>query len=254
MLVCNMHPTVLHEDSTLTSGDFPAMVRQYLQKTILGGCPVVYHTGPCGNQSPRRVARANTFAEAQRLGEAMGASAAAAIETIRYERHIAVSCRQAFADLSLREFPSEADAEAGMRRAEDRFQRLQRSSAEHGEVRTAECDWFGAEETLALARAARSGKLQTAAAECLPAEIQMIRLGPWTFVGWQGEAFVEFALEVERIHSDTYVISLANGELQGYLVTAETVAERGYEASNALFRSPDSGNLLVQQTLGLLKT
>ena len=30
MMICSMHPTVLHEDSTLVSGDFPAMTRQYL--------------------------------------------------------------------------------------------------------------------------------------------------------------------------------------------------------------------------------
>ena len=253
MLVCSMHPTVLHEDSTLISGDFPAMMRQYLQRTVLHGCPVVCHTGPCGNQSPRRAARANTFAEAQRLGEALGASVAAAIETIRYEDQIAVSCRQAFVDLPLREFPTEAEAEAGLRLAKERFEQLRRNGAEHGAVRTAECDWFGAEETLALARAARSGKLQTAAAECMPAEIQVICLGRWAFVGWQGEVFVEFALEVRRNHTDAYVISLANGELQGYLVTAEAVNEHGYEASNALFRSPNSGGLLVQRTLDLLR-
>jgi hypothetical protein len=254
MLICNMHPTVLHEDSTLVSGDFPAMVRQYLQRTVLDGCPVVYHTGPCGNQSPRRVTRSNTFAEAQRLGEAMGASVAAAIKNICYEDQIAVWCKQAFVDLPLREFPTEAEAEAGLRQAKTRFEQLQRDRAEHGLVRTAECDWFGAEETLALARAAQSGKLQAAAVECMPVEIQAIRLGRWTFVGWQGEVFVEFGLQVRQSHPDAYIISLANGELQGYLVTADAVAEHGYEASNALFRSPDSGNLLVQRTLDLLRT
>jgi hypothetical protein len=73
-------------------------------------------------------------------------------------------------------------------------------------------------------------------------------------VGWQGEVFVEFGLQVRQSHPDAYIISLANGELQGYLVTADAVAEHGYEASNALFRSPDSGNLLVQRTLDLLRT
>jgi neutral ceramidase len=34
MVVCSMHPTVLHEDSTLISGDFPAMTRQYLQQHV----------------------------------------------------------------------------------------------------------------------------------------------------------------------------------------------------------------------------
>jgi hypothetical protein len=64
MLVCSMHPTVLHEDSTLVSGDFSGLARRHLQATTLGNCPVLWHTGPCGNQSPRHVTRVNTFAEA----------------------------------------------------------------------------------------------------------------------------------------------------------------------------------------------
>ena len=47
MIVCSMHPTVLHEDSTLISGDFPAMTRRYLQEHVLGmDCPVLCHIGP----------------------------------------------------------------------------------------------------------------------------------------------------------------------------------------------------------------
>ncbi|RKX72049.1 MAG: hypothetical protein DRP60_14305, partial [Spirochaetes bacterium] len=73
MLVYSMHPTVLHEDSTLISGDFPSFTREYLQNTFLGGpCPVLYNTGPEGNQSPRHVTSSNTFSEAKRLGEMLG--------------------------------------------------------------------------------------------------------------------------------------------------------------------------------------
>ena len=47
MVVCSMHPTVLHEDSTLISGDFPAMTRQYLQEHVLGmDCPGALPHGP----------------------------------------------------------------------------------------------------------------------------------------------------------------------------------------------------------------
>jgi hypothetical protein len=68
MVVCSMHPTVLHEDSTLISGDFPVMARRYLQEHVLGGdCPILYHMGFSGNQSPRHVTRSNTFDEAARL-------------------------------------------------------------------------------------------------------------------------------------------------------------------------------------------
>jgi hypothetical protein len=45
---------------------------------------------------------------------------------------------------------------------------------------------------------------------------------------------------------------MSNGELQGYLVTEEALAEGGYEASNALFKSPDGANILMDLAAELL--
>ena len=134
---------------------------------------------------------------------------------------------------------------------ERRLDELRASGAERGDVRTAECAVFGAEETVCLARAAARGELQAAARECLPAEIQLISLGKWTFIAWPGEVFAEFALRVRDWDPNTFVITLANGELQGYLVTREAVEQNVYEASNAVFASPESGEILVRKTLSL---
>jgi hypothetical protein len=77
-------------------------------------------------------------------------------------------------------------------------------------------------------------------------------IGSWTFVGWPGEIFVEYALAVKGEARDTYVISLANGELQGYITTEAAATEGGYEAANAIF-APQSGQVLVETTLRLLR-
>ena len=119
-------------------------------------------------------------------------------------------------------------------------------------LRTAECDLFGADETVTLAIAAADGRLNEATRECLPAEIQAIRVGSRQFVAWPGEVFVEFAQELQRLVPETILITLANGELQGYLVTEEAIAHSCYESANAIFASPDSGNLLVAATQKLL--
>ena len=253
MYVCSMHPTVLHEDSKLVSADFPGLTRQYVQEHVVGAaCPILHHTGPAGNQSPRHVTKGNTFAEAERLGNILGRSIEQALGSIAYEPEIALDCAQRFVELPLRTFPSVDEASANLDRTFKRLESLRGGDGPRTETRTAECDWFGAQETLTLARAAVSGRLEQIAATCLPAEVQAIRVGPWTFVGWPGEMFVEFGLAVKQHRSDAFVISLANGETQGYMVTAEAVAEGGYEASNSLFRNPDSGNLLVATTLALL--
>jgi hypothetical protein len=253
MLVCSMHPTVLHEDSKLVSADFPGQARLYLQQHALGAdCPVVYHTGPAGNQSPRHVVRSQTFAEAARLGEILGRAVEQVLPAISFRSDLPIRCLTDHVELPRRAFPSVPDAEKRLDRAVRRFEELRRGGAPRVEVRTAECDFFGAEETLTLARAAQDGRLDAAAHSCLPAEVQVFRVGPWAFVGWPGECFVEYALEVKARDPSAFIISLANGEFQGYIVTEEAAAEGGYEASNALFDGPRSGRLLVETALKLL--
>jgi hypothetical protein len=253
MVVCSMHPSVLHEDSTLVSGDFPAMARRYLQKQVLGtDCPVLCQIGPSGNQSPRHITRSNTFDEAERLGGLLGQSIAKAIDTATYASEIALGCSRKLIKLPSREFPTVEEAQKQLDRAVERLETLRRSGINGPQVRTAECDWFGAEETLTLARASASGRLREAIASVMPAEISLMRIGPWSFAGWPGEAFVEFPLQVKSACPTCYVIALANGELQGYIVTEEAVRQGWYEASNALFSSPESGIALVRTTLELL--
>jgi hypothetical protein len=255
MMVCSMHPTVLHEDSTLTSGDFPAMARQYLQQNVLGrDCPVVYHTGPCGNQSPRHVTRANTFAEAQRLGHMLGESVARALASIQYRGDVVLGCRRQLVDLPTRAMLSLEQAQRRLQEAAGKLESLRRSGADPRVVRTAECDWFGAEEGLTLARAAAAGRIQQVVASVLPAEVMLMRIGPWSLVGWPGEIFVDYALMVKSRRRQCYVISMANGELQGYLASQEAVRQQTYEAQNSLFASPQAPMLLVEKTLELLSS
>lgn len=254
MVVCSMHPTVLHEDSTLVSGDFPAMARLYLQERVWGRpCPVVWLTGPCGDQSPRHVTRGNTFDEARRLGTLLGQSIERAIRSVTYRTDVTLAVDSATVDLPRRDLPPPALAREIVERAAAHLDRLRSSAAPRAAIRTAECDLFGAEENLCLAMAAADGRLEAVAGSVMPAEIVALRVGPWTFVGWPGEAYVEFALAVKACRPDCFIISLANGELQGYLVTENAVRRNSYEALNAIFASPASGNVLVRTTIDLLQ-
>ncbi|MBN1912595.1 MAG: neutral/alkaline non-lysosomal ceramidase N-terminal domain-containing protein [Pirellulales bacterium] len=254
MVVSAMHPTVLHEDSTLVSADFPGSTRRIIRESIAGAdCPIVWHTGPCGDQSPRHVTRENTFAEADRLGHELAENITTALGQVDYRETIRLSSTGAEVLLPLRQLPNVQEARASLELRRVNFERLRDSQAPPATVRAAEVDWFGAEETLALAQAAQEGRLKRFAEACMPAEIQVFRIGPWTFVGWPGEIFVEFGLRVARQSENTYVISLANGELQGYLVTEDAIRAGSYEANNALFESPASGDLLVEKTLELLR-
>jgi len=251
MLVYSMHPTVLHEDSTLVSADFPGATRKILQDRL--HCPVLYHTGPAGNQSPRHVTRSNTFEEAERLGGILAATVLDAVTGAPFSRHCHIRSCSRFLDLPRRTLPTVQQSTARCYELRHRLEFLKSSGAPREHIRTAEVDWFGAEEDLTLAQAAEEGRLEKFYNASLPAEIQLIEIGRWAFLGWQGEVFVEYSLEVKQNCRDTYVISLANGELQGYLVTQAAAQEGAYEAANSLF-SPEAGSLLVAASLDLVES
>jgi neutral ceramidase len=253
MFVNPVHPTVLHEDSTLVSGDFPALCREYLRRRVLGeDCPVLCPLGAAGNQSPRYVVRANTFAEAERLGGLLGTSIERALSTAGFSPSFDLRCETATVELPPRQLPTVDDAAFALKQAQHRLAELREVGTAPATIRSAECALFGAEETLALVNAAAGEALHRAQQSCMPAEIQAIDFGGWTLVGWPGEVFVEFAQQVMQKYPRTYVVTLANGELQGYLVTAEAVRQKCYEAGNAVFASPTSGERLVDATLNLL--
>ena len=253
MVVCAMHPTVLHEDSLVISGDFPGFTRRFLHDGVLPPtCGFLFHNGASGNQSPRHVTRGNTLAEARRLGEILGRSVRGAISQMEFSSRIPVACGHGFVEMSPRKFVAEAEAVEGLRVARERLARLRAEGALRHEVRTAECDLFGAEETVELTRAAADGRIEAAVAACSPAEIQVVRLGSRTFAAWPGEFFVEYALAVKASEPSSHVITMANGELQGYIVTAESAARGDYEAGNAIF-SPENGERVVAETLRLIR-
>lgn len=251
MTVC-VHPTILHQDSKLVSADFPGHARKWIKKE-LGDIPIIQHTGPAGNQSPRHIARANTVEEADRLGALLAESVLRGIKKTYYTTDIELKCSGSSMELPINNFPSPEDAERNNREKIAKLAAMREKNADPHETRTAECDWFGAERKVMLAKMKASGELEKLAKpHSMPAEVQMMRIGEWTFVAWPGEIFVEFALELMKKSQNTYAIAYANGETQGYLVTKEAVEEGGYEASIAIFKSPDSPEMLLKETLKLI--
>lgn len=254
MLVCSMHPTVLHEDSTLYSGDFPHYTRNLLQKEVLGkDCPVVYFTGTAGNQSPRHVTKTNTFEEAKRIGGLVSKSIISKLSgDVSYVSEISISTAQEFVDLPKRKFPSVESSKHNRTKAKKLFENLKKTSKIPQEIRTAEVNWFGAEELFYLSTLAELNKLDEYYSMCLPAEIQAVKVGSWKFVAWPGEIFVEYGLELKKHFEDVFMITYANGELQGYITTKEAYEKGFYEAGNSFF-DYRAGEILMEKTINLLK-
>ena len=255
-LIYSMHPTVMHEDSRLVSADFPYYTREFLKAHIGPELTVLYHNGPEGNQSPRYHVKAQTFAEARRLGELLGASVAASLDILRDDDFTAdpvLDARLGQVELPRRTFPSVEEAERSLAGYRARFEELKRSGAPHGPVRTAECDVFGAEETAYLAACQENGLLDTVMAHYTPIDVQAICIGDSCLLGFPGELFVEYSLEAKRrADCRVFPVTLVNGDAQGYIVTHETIEQGYYESNNRVFE-PEAGDILVEVGLTLLR-
>lgn len=253
-VIYGMHPTILHEDSTLVSADFPYYTRRHLAEQAGKDIPVLYHTAPCGNQSPRRFVNGQTFAEAERLGRKLGTAAWQALARLGasdWQTEAALAARLTQVKLPRNTIRPREEAERLLADYRARYAQLQRDGAPRTEIRTAECAVFGAEGALELAQANDDGTLAARLIDYTPADLQCLHIGGTDIIGLPGECFTEYGLAIKgKARRRTFVISLANGDLQGYIVTPEAAAAGGYEATNAVF-APEAGSVLVETALAL---
>ncbi len=254
-IIYGMHPTVMHEDSTLVSADFPFYTRLHLQEHLGKDLPVSYYMAPSGNQSTRYYVEDQTFAEAERLGRKLGRAVAAAIDDLRDADFVA-ECSLVAAVKEIvpirRPIASLADAKKLLDEYNEEYSRLQREGAERPKVRTAECAVFGAEGTVSLAKSEKLGDIQKEIDEGRPFQVQVLKIADVCVVGVSGEIFVEYGLEIKsRAKCKTFVITLANGDMLGYIVTPEAAVEGGYEATNAIFAS-ETGKIIVDAAVELI--
>lgn len=252
MVTCSMHPTVLHEDSTLYSGDFPGIARSLLKKSVLPDTAVfIYQLGTAGDQSPRHITKQNNFEEAERLGVILADAIIKKIPALKYDTDLPVAVQSATVQLMRRKFPSLQKAKAYEGHCKNEWDLFIKSGKSRQKIRSAEVNWFGAKELLHLVELQEKGLLEKTWQEAEETEILVFEIGEHKIVGWPGEVFVEYGLQIKKANRNTSVITLVNGELQGYIVS-KTAAEKGvYEASNGIF-AVESGNILVTQTQELL--
>ena len=254
-IIYSMHPTVLHEDSTLVSADFPGYMRTHIHENLGDDVTILYHTGPSGNQSPRYSVRSQTFEEAGRLGRILGEAVTTAITGIRSEdfwQDAVLDGRIESISLPARQMPTISEAKEALKQRIADYERLKIEKANRSAIRTAECAVFGAEETLTLARCQENGELEQKIRAYMPADVQVLRVGDCFLAGLPGEIFVEYGLQIKsQSSSKAFVISLVNGDLQGYIATPEAVAAGSYEANNSLF-DITSGSIVTDAALKLI--
>lgn len=89
-----------------------------------------------------------------------------------------------------------------------------------------------------------------------PAEVQVIRLGPWYFAGIPAEYFVEHQLRIktETFPQRSFVVGGANGMI-GYVPTKAAFARGGYETTLGppSHMAPEAGDLLADAAIRLIQ-
>jgi neutral ceramidase len=126
------------------------------------------------------------------------------------------------------------------------------SNAPYVEIRNGEVKLLGAENLLGYVVAGEKNKLNFIEDET-PAEVQVIGIGDARIVGFQGEIFVEYGLELKKLSpfDKTIIVELSNGALPGYLCTPEAYTEGGYEAGTSLLTAK-TGEIFIKTAMELL--
>lgn len=252
MLIYSMHPTVLHEDSKLVSSDFPHYARVVIEEKY-PGITVVYHNGTSGNQSPRYEVFGQTFDEAERMGRTLGGAVVSALKAVRESDFLCdakIAAAREFVTLPVRKLPTLAVAERNLAKDQAKYDRLKAEGAEHGPVRTQECVLFGKQFVV---RILRSGKFEEMLKRYRPTEVQVLRVADTFIAALPGELFVEYGLRVKkRAPGRAFVVTMANSDLHGYIVTPEAVAASCYEAGFSTF-TPAAGIKLADTAVKLMR-
>lgn len=248
MLNYTLHPTFLHAESTVVSADYPAYVRRYLSFAFPKAV-FLFLQGTSGDQSSRYHRVGQDFEEAARVGTTLGVAVFHCIEKIQFISEPAIEVYSIETELPLRSFPPLEQARQEMQLARQRFAEL--DGSEYIEKRNAELAMFGAENNFYFSHMSQEGTLTS---DELPCEIQAVRLGDTLLTGIQGELFVEYGLRIKQLSpfEKTFVCSVTNGSLPGYIYTPEAGRAGGYEIGTSAF-SDQAGDTVIQAFRELLK-
>lgn len=249
----SLHPTVIHEESTVVTADYPSYIRRYLAKTK-PEMIFLFAQGTSGDQSTRYFRKGQTFKEAERIGFEIGRVADSILNSMKLTSDVPLIVKSTETGIELRKLPTEEAAEAEVAETKKRLGKLRQGNASYIEIQNANLKNLGAECKLGYIKLKNKGIDLELEVNELPAEIQVIGIGDSRIVAVPGEIFVEFGLNIQKRSpfEKTFVIALANGCLPGYACTEEAYSKGDYEAGTSMLTAR-SGDIIVQAALRFLE-
>ena len=253
-----LHPTFIHEWSTVCTADYPAYIRQQLGE-LEPAAAVLFAQGASGNQSSRYYRQGESFDEAERVGRTLGKAAYSVLEKATWTSDVTLKTANTSVELELRSFGEEAELEQKVAHDkavyEDLYSRYGKSENrdEYYLWQNANLKLLGSEDQLGYVRMQNRGTRIELLEDEAPAEIQLLAINGTLVVGVPGEIFVEYGLYIKAMAGFETVIlnELANGCLPGYLYTPESLVTGGYETDTSML-GEKFGRHLVDSVLNLI--
>ncbi len=209
------HPVVLGADNLKISGDFVGEAARLIERESKGTAH--FFNGACGDINPRQ-----TNADDSAV-QSLGGELASAVLKARSEAQRLsdgqVNWHLHTVDLPLR--PLKSLRKQSVILALKLLGRATLKRRDRGAVNAARARLRWAFD----ARSEQGNQARTFS-------IQYIAVGPLVFMGFEGELFARYQLEIEEAHPEVVVCGLANGCI-GYVPTADEYERGGYEVDEA---------------------
>ncbi|WP_158289455.1 neutral/alkaline non-lysosomal ceramidase N-terminal domain-containing protein [Paenibacillus flagellatus] len=216
--------------------DFPGELSRFVKRALGEQAVSLFLLGSCGDINHIDVSgkRAKSPDHYRRMGRILGAEVVRTREKIDVADEADVAALSGTFEVDLRS-PPEAELAAAKRLLE--------------------------EGTDDVREATYARELLKIAAECPVAsrtvEVQAMRIGDMALVGFPGEIFVEFGLDVKRKSRFAYTMidTMCNGSVRAYICTRDAFRQGGYEP-RMTFRNrfpEETGERMVGLALELLE-
>lgn len=248
-----LHPSILHHDSNLVSADYPGAIRNYL-KSYYPDMNFLFVQGASGNQSTRYFREGQTFAEAERIGNALGEEIRVALENIKYSQMGILSSADKSIDILLREIPGTEELDRNIEKAKRELEEKREASAGYIDLQNADLKVLGFEDLRFWAEKKEKGEPLPFCDPEKPLELKAVGIGDSICLFFtQTEMFVEYQLELKRKvpFNHLFVATMINGSSPGYICTPETYEEGGYESGASLYH-PEMGEYFLSEALTLM--
>lgn len=250
-----LHPTFIHEWSTVCTADYPCYLKRELTEREPGAV-VCFAQGASGNQSSRYYRQGESYDEAERVGRTLGKAAFTVLKKASWKEDAEIECRSTSVPLEIRSFGTVDELKEKVARDTDIYKELyakygsSKNRKEYYLWQNANLKMLGSEDQLGYALMKEKGTKIELLEDENPDEVQLIKIGDSLMVNVQGEVFVEYALYIKAMagYETVFFNELANGCLPGYLYTPESLVTGGYETDTSML-GPSFGRHLVNAAL-----